>query len=39
MARKFWIDTDVGSDDAAALIMALKAPDVDVIGKSEAKRS
>ena len=34
MARKFWIDTDVGSDDAAALIMALKAPDVDVIGIS-----
>ena len=34
MARKFWIDTDMGSDDAAALIMALKAPDVDVIGAS-----
>jgi len=34
MARKIWIDTDVGSDDAVALIMALKAPDVDVIGMS-----
>lgn len=32
--RKFWIDTDVGSDDAVALMMALRAPDVEVIGMS-----
>lgn len=34
MARQFWIDTDMGSDDAAALIMAFKAPDVEVLGVS-----
>lgn len=34
MARKFWIDTDMGSDDAVALIMALQADDVDVVGIS-----
>jgi purine nucleosidase len=34
MVRKFWIDTDVGSDDAVAIIMALRAPDVEVIGMS-----
>jgi len=31
MARKFLIDTDTASDDAVALIMALLAPDVDVV--------
>jgi purine nucleosidase len=30
MARTFLIDTDVASDDAVALIMALRAPDVRV---------
>lgn len=30
MARNFLIDTDTASDDAVALIMALKHPDVDV---------
>jgi purine nucleosidase len=31
MPRTFLIDTDVASDDAVALIMALRAPDVNVI--------
>ncbi|MBI5667122.1 MAG: nucleoside hydrolase [Chloroflexi bacterium] len=30
MSRSFIIDTDTASDDAVALIMALRAPDVDV---------
>ncbi len=30
VARPFLIDTDTASDDAVALIMALRAPDVDV---------
>jgi purine nucleosidase len=30
MTRPFLIDTDTASDDAVALIMALRAPDVDV---------
>ncbi len=30
MTRTFLIDTDTASDDAVALIMALRAPDVDV---------
>lgn len=34
MPRAFWIDTDTASDDAVALIMALRAPDVDVLGIS-----
>ena len=34
MSRAFWIDTDMGSDDAVALIMALRAPDIDVVGIS-----
>ncbi len=32
MRRAFLIDTDVASDDAVALIMALRAPDVRVVG-------
>ncbi len=32
--RKFWIDTDTASDDAVALIMAHRWPDVEVIGVS-----
>ena len=33
MARRpFWIDTDTASDDAVALVMALRHPDVDVVG-------
>ncbi|HKU19439.1 MAG TPA: nucleoside hydrolase [Terriglobales bacterium] len=31
MARPFLIDTDTASDDAVALIMALRAPDVQVV--------
>src|SRR5476649_1843547 len=31
MPRTFLIDTDVASDDAVALIMALRAPDVRVV--------
>lgn len=34
MIRHFWIDTDMGSDDAVALIMALQAPDINVVGIS-----
>ncbi len=30
MSRPFLIDTDTASDDAVALIMALRAPDIDV---------
>jgi purine nucleosidase len=29
--RKFLIDTDTASDDAVALIMAMRAPDVDIV--------
>lgn len=32
--RKFWIDTDTASDDAVALVMALRWPDVHVEGIS-----
>jgi purine nucleosidase len=32
--RKFWIDTDTASDDAVAILMALRWPDVDVLGIS-----
>ena len=32
MARKFLIDTDTASDDAVALLMALRHPDADVLG-------
>src|SRR5688572_32476713 len=32
--RYFWIDTDMGSDDAVALMMAFRAPDVEVVGIS-----
>ena len=32
MAKPFFIDTDTASDDAVALIMALRHPDVDVVG-------
>ncbi len=30
--RPFWIDTDTASDDAVALVIALRHPDVDVRG-------
>ena len=30
--RPFFIDTDTTSDDAVALVMALKHPDIDVVG-------
>jgi purine nucleosidase len=33
--RKFLIDTDTASDDAVALLMALRAPDVDVLAITE----
>jgi purine nucleosidase len=29
--RRFWIDTDTASDDAVALLMALRDPSVDVL--------
>lgn len=32
--RKFWIDTDTASDDAVAIMMALRWPDVEVVGIS-----
>ncbi len=32
--RKFWIDTDTASDDAVAILMALRWPDVQVEGIS-----
>ncbi len=32
--HKFWIDTDTASDDAVAILMALRWPDVNVIGIS-----
>ncbi len=31
MGRKFLIDTDTASDDAVALIMALRSPEIDVV--------
>lgn len=30
--RKFFIDTDAGTDDAIAIIMAMKQPDIEVVG-------
>ena len=30
--RKLWIDTDTASDDAVALLMALREPTVQVLG-------
>lgn len=30
--RKILLDTDVGSDDCLALLMALSYPDIDVLG-------
>lgn len=32
MKRQFLVDTDTASDDAVALIMALRSPDVEVVG-------
>jgi purine nucleosidase len=32
--RYLWIDTDMGSDDAVALMMAFRAPDVQIVGIS-----
>ena len=32
--RNFWIDTDTASDDAVAILMALRTPDVNVVGIS-----
>ena len=34
MAKKVWIDTDTGSDDAVALAMVLRDPSVEVVGIS-----
>ncbi len=34
MQRIFWIDTDTASDDAVALVMALRSPGVRVVGIS-----
>ena len=30
--RKFIIDTDTGSDDASAIMMAVASPDVEILG-------
>ena len=32
--RKIWIDTDAGTDDAMALIMAIRDPKIEIIGIS-----
>ncbi len=32
--RKFFIDTDTATDDAVALVMALRNSDIDVLGIS-----
>ena len=32
--RKFFIDTDTATDDAVALVMALRQPDIEVLGIS-----
>ena len=32
--RKFFIDTDAGTDDAIALIMAMRHPQIDIVGVS-----
>ncbi|MEY4601792.1 MAG: hypothetical protein RLZZ201_1483 [Actinomycetota bacterium] len=34
MKRRIWIDTDTASDDVVALIIALRHPDVEVVGLS-----
>jgi len=34
VTRRIWIDTDTASDDVVALIIALKHPDVEVVGMS-----
>jgi len=34
MVENFWIDTDMGSDDAVALMMAFQSPQVHVLGLS-----
>ncbi len=34
MKRRIWIDTDTASDDVVALIIALRHPNVDVVGIS-----
>ena len=34
MSRPLWVDTDTASDDAVALVFALRDPDVDVVGIS-----
>jgi len=35
--RNFWIDTDTASDDAVAILMALRWPDVNVLGISSVR--
>ncbi|NOG51150.1 MAG: hypothetical protein HND48_18245 [Chloroflexi bacterium] len=32
--RRFFIDTDPGTDDAVALVMALRSPEIEVVGIS-----
>ena len=34
MKRRIWIDTDTASDDVVAIIIALKHPDIEVVGMS-----
>jgi inosine-uridine nucleoside N-ribohydrolase len=32
--RRLWIDTDTASDDAVAIVMALRHPNTEVVGMS-----
>ena len=34
MKRRIWIATDTASDDVMAIIIALKHPDIEVVGMS-----
>ena len=33
-SRKIWIDTDAGTDDAMAIIMAIRDPNIEIVGIS-----
>ena len=37
--RRLLIDTDTASDDAVALIMALRSPEIEVLGITVPQRS
>ena len=36
--RRIWIDTDTASDDAVAIVMALKHPTTEVVGDRKSTR-